>query len=145
MTRRGHFLFGLGVTALTVISIWVSVAIPVNAGHQARSQVSSLINKVKTLDNGKRCPFEDGLKVDSAYAKKVEIDTGHCALTLHLADRAPLARSLRGSSLTLSWHPERIASGTTGAQWQCTARGGEGASQADFPSVCHYQVENPLL
>lgn len=146
MTRRGHFLFGVGVGVLTLISIWASVAIPMDSRHQAQAQVESLINKVKALDNGKSCPFEDGLTVDSAYAKQVDIDAGHCALTLHLADRAPLARSLRGSRLTLSWSRANAAAMETDSnQWHCTAQGGQGATQSDFPPGCHYQVQDPLL
>lgn len=140
MTRRGHFLFGLGVTALTGLSIWLSVALPVAGERQARAQVKQLLSQLQSPGN-ETCPLVSPGLSHSPYLKSVTVARNPCALTLHLGDSAPVARALRGATLDLAWsEPGGQAKG-----WHCEAEGGNNANQADFPANCHFSVQDPLL
>ncbi|MEJ2686483.1 MAG: hypothetical protein P8124_04605 [Gammaproteobacteria bacterium] len=147
MTRQGHTLFGLFVAGVTAAAIWASVAIPVHTQRQARDQVGGLIARVKGSAGADGCPSSAGERLDSPYLARVAVHPGRCAVTLQLGDRAPVARSVRGASITLvrdRSHAARPAAGSSGL-WHCVASGGHGAGQGDFPADCRYQVQTPLL
>lgn len=142
MTRRGHLLFGLGVTAVTAVSIWFSVAIPVAGEQQARAQVNQLLSQVPRR-SGDTCPLHPTLTLDSPYLKSAAVARDSCTVTLQLSASAPVERSLRDAQLTLVWNSPQSEGQQAG--WRCEARGGHNANQADFPSACHFSVQDPLL
>ena len=147
MTRQGHILFGLFVAGVTAAAIWASVAIPVHTQRQARDQVGGLIARVKEAACADGWPSNAGQRLDSPYLARVSVQPRRCAVTLQLGDRAPVARSVRGASITLvrdRSDAARPASGAPGL-WRCVASGGHGAGQGDFPADCRYRVQTPLL
>lgn len=140
MTRRGHFLFGLGVTVLTGLSIWISVALPVAGERQARAQVKHLLSQLQPPSH-ETCPLVSSGLSHSPYLKSVTVTRNPCAVTLRLGDSAPVERALRGATLNLAWG----GTGSPARAWRCEAEGGNNANPADFPSNCHFSVQDPLL
>lgn len=142
MTRRGHLLFGLGVTAITGLSIWFSVAIPHAREQKARAQVQQLVSQVKQ-QGGESCPLDSAALSHSVYLKSMVVASEGCEITLHLNDSAPVEPALRGARLTLAWRPSN--SGNQQEGWRCQASGGHNANPADFPASCRFQAQDPLL
>ena len=127
--------------------IWASGAIPVHTQRQARGQLAGLVAQVKRSVDSNGCPVNVGGRLESPYLARVAVHPRQCAVTLQLSDRAPVAHSVRGASITLTRDKQDDpAKPVLGARpWSCIARGGHGAGQADFPVDCRYRTQMPLL
>lgn len=136
------------ITALVVgTSIWASVAIPNRNHAAARAQIANVLTNIAVRPDACATP---SATTQSPYVGRLDVNQRTCAVSIMLKSTAPVAPALRGTQLSLRPRQGRAPAATgadedTASGWHCEARGGHGASQADFPNSCRFYTEDLLL
>lgn len=125
-----------GLTAVTALSVGMSIVIPAQNTRAARAETSAAWSLARSalMRSGTSCA---GPQVAyGGLVAKVGAQASQCVARVTIPEGSSVPAQVRGARLEATVRDGRI---------RCRAQGGHGAGVSDFPAVCRYRPTGMLL